>query len=210
MVTPTCGSRYGRLTYLGDAEPAGKGNAHARRRWRVQCDCGTEFVTNARCVLRGQSQSCGCLRRDRQVERLQTHGLSRTPEYRAWIDMKQRCYYAGFAQRQHYADRGIVVCDRWKNSFENFLSDVGTRPSPKHSLDRINNDGIYEPTNCRWATKFVQQTNRRVVRLHQYDGEMISASELSRRTNIPYRTLLRHLLARTDPLEIILSQLLSR
>ena len=89
-----------------------------------------------------------------------THGLSRTPEYRSWAEMKQRCFNPNHKQYSDYGGRGITVCDRWLN-FKNFLADMGSRPSPKHSLDRINNDGDYCPDNCRWATKAEQVNNRR-------------------------------------------------
>lgn len=84
-----------------------------------------------------------------------------TPEYRAWHSMKDRCYNPNNKYFKDYGGRGIIVCDRWKNSFENFLADLGFRPSNKHSLDRIENNGIYEPSNCRWATKNQQDNNRR-------------------------------------------------
>ena len=90
-----------------------------------------------------------------------THGLSRTPEYNAWIDMKQRCFNPNHQHYLHYGGRGITVCDRWKNSFEDFLADMGSRPTAKHSLDRIDNDGDYCPENCKWSTKAEQQNNRR-------------------------------------------------
>lgn len=95
-----------------------------------------------------------------------THGMSRngTKEYDAWKNMKARCYRESYAQYYDYGGRGIKVCDRWVNSFENFITDMGRRPTNQHSLDRIDNNGSYEPSNCRWATKTQQNLNQKVRR----------------------------------------------
>jgi len=93
------------------------------------------------------------------------HGMTKTPEYIAWQDMKTRCFNPNYKRYPNWGGRGITVCDRWLNSSENFLADMGLKPTVKHSLDRINNDGDYCPENCRWATKAEQQNNRRINRL---------------------------------------------
>ena len=93
-----------------------------------------------------------------------THGLSRTPEYYAWINMKHRCFNPNHKQYLYYGGRGITVCDRWLN-LENFLADMGSRPSAKHSLDRIDNNGDYSPKNCKWSTKAEQENNKRTNHL---------------------------------------------
>jgi len=90
-----------------------------------------------------------------------THGMAGTPEYKAWKAMKQRCFNPNNKRYSDYGGRGIGVCDRWKNSFQNFLADMGSRPTAKHSLDRINNDGDYCFDNCKWSTKAEQANNRR-------------------------------------------------
>jgi hypothetical protein len=89
------------------------------------------------------------------------HGMSKTPEYKAWSFMKYRCLCTSFPQYKDYGGRGITVCKRWNNSFMEFYNDVGPRPSNKHSIDRINNDGNYEPSNVKWSTKLEQNRNKR-------------------------------------------------
>ena len=93
------------------------------------------------------------------------HGMTGTPEYRAWLHMKDRCFNPNNKQYLDWGGRGITVCDRWKNSFENFFADMGLKPTPKHSIDRIDNDGDYCPDNCRWSTSKDQNNNKRSNRL---------------------------------------------
>jgi len=94
-----------------------------------------------------------------------SHGMSGTSEYKAWINMKDRCFNPNHKRYLDWGGRGITVCDRWKNSFKNFLADMGMKPSPKHSIDRIDNDGDYCPENCRWATRVEQENNKSTNRL---------------------------------------------
>ena len=110
----------------------------------------------------------------------ETHGMSGSPEYVTWAGMKQRCYYPKHNRFLHYGGRGIKVCKRWKSSFENFLSDMGFKPSRKHSIERINNDGDYEPSNCKWATNEEQQSNSGNCRRITYVGMTKLVSEWER------------------------------
>lgn len=105
--------------------------------------------------------------------------LPETSEYRAWINMRQRCFNERHSSYKYYGGRGITICDRWK-SFQNFISDMGMKPSSKHSIDRINNDGNYEPTNCRWATDLEQQNNSRQCRNIVYLGQQMTIMEAIR------------------------------
>lgn len=139
-----------------------------------RCKCGTVKDVQATSLTRrkNMSKSCGCLRAEIHTTHGATTGRRTTPEYRAWFAMKYRCYTKTFCQFQDYGGRGITVCDRWRDSFENFLADMGPRPSKAHSLDRFPDvNGNYGPSNCRWATNSEKHRNRRNNRLITHDGE---------------------------------------
>lgn len=122
-----------------------------------------------------------------------THHKTGTPEWIAWSSMKQRCGLPSRADFCHYGGRGIRVCARWQRSFENFLADMGKRPSTRHSLDRINNNGNYTPKNCRWATPFEQHNNRSDNTRIVHDGVSLTLSEWSLRLNRNRSTISRRL-----------------
>lgn len=137
-------------------EEKGRDNYH-NILWLCKCVCGNYKVVTGSHLRSGHTKSCGCTKRMQTI-----HGGSYTPEYTAWLGMKSRCYNSNHNRYIHYGGRGITVCDRWKDSFENFLADMGKRPSENLSIDRIDNDGNYEPSNCRWATGKVQILNRKL------------------------------------------------
>ena len=162
------GERFNRLSFVGDLPPADGA------RWgEFRCDCGTIVHRPLHLVRRGHTKSCGCLRAEKAaINGVQSlfypsptlkHGEAhRTAEYRAWKAMKERCSYPSHVRFDRYGGRGIEVCERWRNSYEAFLADMGRKPSPKHSLDRHpDNNGNYEPGNVRWATPSEQAWNKR-------------------------------------------------
>lgn len=153
------GQRFGRLLV--------KGRGFRRRAygWLCQCDCGTECTVVQAEMLRKKAFSCGCLRRE-IAEARKKHGYTGTKEYRAWQSMKNRCY-GGYTDSyiKHYQERGITVCDEWMHNFSDFLSHVGPAPTKTHTIDRIDNDGNYEPGNVRWATPKEQCANKRMPRM---------------------------------------------
>jgi hypothetical protein len=159
------GRRFGMLIILG---PAGCVYYAGRRciHWRARCDCGVECVKLGSNLGR-RTHGCGC----REGRTHPHYGMRRHPEYRNWRAMIARCCGRTGRRRANYGRDGVRVCERWRKSFPAFLEDVGPKPSPRHTLDRINTHGNYEPGNCRWATVTEQLRNTRVNRLVTYRGQ---------------------------------------
>lgn len=143
--------------------------------WKCRCDCGNTKIIDGSALKRKATISCRCY----QKEQVTKHGKSYTAEYKTWIRMKQRCYDKNTNSYKNYGKRGIKMCRRWRSSFENFLEDMGKRPSPKHSIDRIDNNGDYTPENCKWSTQKQQHRNKRSNRLITFKNKTKTMTEWS-------------------------------
>lgn len=185
------GSTIGRLTVL-------RRSVIDKRKWVCLCSCGNMTEVFGSNLSRIHTTSCGCLHSETTSNRNSTHGMTNTTEFGIWQSMKQRCYDENCEAYKDYGGRGVVVCDRWRNSFEDFFLDVGLRPSSKHSLDRHpNNDGNYEPTNFRWATKRQQAQNRRDNVVVEYNGEKMALAEFASRFDIKGTSIYSHIKKKT-------------
>jgi hypothetical protein len=191
--TDLTGKTFGRLSVLSrtDNEPSGG------VRWLCKCDCGNIKKVKGQNLRERRIISCGCWKAELQAklvaQRSIDHGHARrgthTKAYDAWVNMKQRCSNPRVDNYPQYGGRGICVCARWLNSFAHFLADMGDPPSPIHSLDRRNNDGNYEPGNCRWAIVEVQANNKAASRIIEFNSRSLSLQQWSRATGIAKNTI---------------------
>jgi hypothetical protein len=193
------GQRFGHLSVEADVGRTSKGGVL----WRCKCDCGQVTSVASSNLQNGHTQSCGCLRNaslnEDQLARRRTHGMTRSPEYLSWVAMIQRCTNANHEAFKSYGGRGIKVCDRWRDSFEAFLADMGPRPSLEHSLDRHpDKDGGYEPGNVRWATYRQQNRNTKANRLIEIGGVARPLSEWCEIHSMPYHTVRQRLVRGWD------------
>lgn len=155
-----------------------------RTLWECICDCGARKVVPLTGLRRG-TRSCGCKTSELIAASKRTHSDVGSPEYMSWANMRSRC---SDPKRYRYGERGIKVCERW-NDYEAFLADMGRRPGPGYSIDRIDNDGDYEPGNCRWSTMKDQCRNRRNTRRHTFGGESLTIAEWAARLGVNENTL---------------------
>lgn len=188
------GRQFSRLTVVRLFD-----NVIHRPRWVCICECGKEAIAYAHHLKSGTTRSCGCLLADVTRIRSTTHGESgsgdksrQSPEYQAWSRMKERVGADSAKYRRLYADRGITMCDRWR-SFENFVEDMGRRPSPGLQLDRIDNERGYEPGNVRWATSIQQQRNKRQNIQLTIDNETLYLTEWAEKFGVKAATIRKRL-----------------
>ena len=182
------GQRFGRLVVVSFQ---GRGKASLPF-WQCQCDCGTEKRIAGTALRAGLTKSCGCLSRERKRTDPRgfqaIHGMTHTRTFQRWQGMLARCYKPYDASYYNYGGRGIMVCERWRNSFQHFYDDMGAVPEGMQ-LDRIDNMGHYEPGNCRWATPIEQGNNRRTNRKILYQGEEKTLAEWTRFQGLPENVL---------------------
>lgn len=179
--------KFNRALVIADAPKS----ANGRRRVTCLCDCGTVFVCDPRLLMCGKTNSCGCYHKDvvSNVAIMQgTHFMARTPEYNSWSKMKSRCYNKNNKKYHCYGGRGIAVCDEWINSFENFLRDMGIKPFEDSSIERIDVNGNYEPSNCRWAGMAEQSRNKRNTIRVLFNNKLIALIDACEILGINYKS----------------------
>lgn len=172
--------QFGRWLVLA---PTDERTLNGEVRWQCICDCGTRRVVSGKILKNGESKSCGCFSAEESRKRFTKHGMYNKPEYGVWEAMLARCANSKNASYKDYGARGIFVCESWKK-FDNFIADMGQRPTSYHTIERVNNDGPYSPANCRWATRKEQQNNIRSNRYLTVDGVCKTVSEWSATTAV--------------------------
>jgi len=182
------GKKYGRLTIISLSHMGKYGEKY----YLCKCDCGNRHIANLAHLRSGHTKSCGCYQREVSVENghIVKHGKSNTRLYKIWAGMKTRCTNPNSDHKRDYYDRGIIICDEWKNDFMNFYNWAMEHGYDNHlTLDRKDFDGNYEPSNCRWATPKQQTENRKCAILISIGGVTRTLKEWSERCGIPYITL---------------------
>ena len=178
------GRVFGKLTVQSLGAPYRPSKGQSQRQWLCKCECGATTQVRTGHLTAGTTKSCGCSQAPRK------HLQSRTPTYQLWSSMKQRCLNQNAPEYRSYGGRGIKVCREWQDSFTQFSTDVGPRPSPVHELDRIDNDGHYEPGNVRWATRAEQCANtRKTVRIEVSPGVWMARDQAARAFGVSPSTL---------------------
>lgn len=180
------GQKFGRLTV---AEYKGSDNGHGAV-WECDCSCGAAKIVRARHLKSGAVQSCGCLNKEKTSERASTHGMTNTRLYHIWKQMRHRCYKPYASNYARYGGRGITVCEEWKNDFQAFYDwSMANGYSDDLSIDRIDANGNYEPSNCRWIGLDLQANNKRNNHYLTYKGRTQTVAEWSKEVGIKYATL---------------------
>lgn len=185
--TDLSGRTFGRLSVIGYAGKEGR-----LHYWNCQCECGAQKHVIGGNLRRGLTQSCGCLGAENRRSSATKHGLKEHGDYSVWESMRNRCMNPNNHAYALYGGRGIYVCAEW-NDFETFLREMGPRPSKKHSIDRVDNDGPYCKANCRWATAQEQAENRRTSRLIEHNGESLTIAAWEKRLGMSPHTVWKRL-----------------
>jgi hypothetical protein len=185
------GERFGRLVVVSKSEERTTARKHSTH-WLCRCDCGNDAIVAGRYLRNGDTTSCGCAKREVHEaigDLNRTHGKCGTPEYQAWCAIKTRCENQNQVSWDDYGGRGIRMCQRWAESFEAFLEDMGPKPDGDYSLDRLDVDGGYCPENCKWSSRKEQNNNKRNNRTLTYNGETLTVAQWAERLSVSAKTL---------------------
>lgn len=183
------GLRFGSLVVI--SRSSHRSGKHVT--WECACDCGNKSVVSGTKLRSGHTKSCGCAKVAEIVKRSLTHGKCMTPEYRVWTGIKSRCFGKKTRSYKDYGGRGVTMCKKWRDSFEAFYDDMGPRPSPDHSIERLDNDGNYEPGNCVWATRCIQCRNKRNNVVVRFQGSEVLLMELCENLGLRHSLIRRRL-----------------
>lgn len=179
-------------------------------RWLCRCDCGNEVKVSTSSLIKNKTKSCGCFNRENIIKRNLKHNLSKTRLYKIWQGMKKRCYNVNSKTYKNYGGRGIIICQDWLNDFANFYDwAVNNGYTNNLSIDRINVNGNYEPSNCRWITNKEQSNNKRNNHYITFDKETHTMAEWAKIYNINYKLLFSRLKKGWDFEKILNTKVLS-
>lgn len=184
------GQKFGRLTVLSRSEPHISKGGFVMVQWNCQCECGKICTVKSQSLTTGKTRSCGCLARELTSKRSRTHNKRHTRLYNIWMNIKGRCCNKNNQKYYCYGARNITICDEWKDNFETFYEwSMNNGYADDLSIDRINNDGNYEPSNCRWTTNIEQANNKSINHFIEYNGESHTLAEWARIKGLSYKSL---------------------
>lgn len=189
------GQRFGRLTVL-EFVPNDRTKSSY---WKCECKCGRIIVARMSDLKKGKTSSCGCIRRELIITKNTKHGAAQTRLYKIWKGMKQRCLYRKHTHYKEYGGRGITICEEWKNNFKAFYEwSIQNGYTDKLTIDRIDVDGNYEPSNCRWVDMKTQCRNKKNNTIVVYEGKEITLAEAAELSGINRKTFIRHYLKKKN------------
>ena len=193
------GQRFTRLTVIKELDRVFFKTTSSRT-YLCKCDCGNEVIALPSNLHRGATKSCGCLKRDTAGDTRRTHGMSNSPEYRIWCGIHQRCYNEKQKEFHLWGGKGITMSEAWKDNFKQFYADMGPRPSPSHSIDRIDGSIGYSKENCRWSTPTEQSLNTTKTHKFMFNGELMSLRQVAKTIGCSYYTLYSWVIRKNIPL----------